>query len=120
MKLESGEIVSATQVRKLLLADEWAEIERYVPQCVLDRLRGLGGTVRYRIAEAEKELAREAEKKCDYPHMKLNQLVDRIAGLEKVVVYTVGRDMRKLLERLPEEIVERLKFCDKSAGEGVF
>lgn len=104
-ELDNGKIISATEVRKLLLNDELAEIAKYVPQSTFDYLIKIKDTVKHRIENIIQS----------YIQTQIEEFVDKVCSLGRAVVYTVGHDTRGLLEHLPAEVIERLEYCDKSA-----
>lgn len=112
-ELESGKIISATEVRKLLLKDEWSEIAKYVPQSTLDYLRKIKDTIKLRITKLKQTST------ADCIQNQIQEFVDKVCSLDKIVIYTVGREAKGLIKYLPTEVVERLEYCDKSARKEV-
>lgn len=102
-KLDNGNVISATEVRKFVLQDEWLKISQYVPQSTYNYLKKIRDTVKERI------------KNTDYIQSQMKEFADKVCSFDKVVIYTVGNNTKGLIEYLPTEVIERLAYCDKSA-----
>lgn len=107
-KLENGKWISATEVRRLLLKEEWIGISQYVPQSTLDYMKKIKDTVKQRIGNL-------SAPDNYYVQNKINEFVDMICHLDKIVIYSVGGNTKGLIKHLPKEVAERLEYCDKSA-----
>lgn len=105
-ELDSGRIISASTVRKLLLQDEWEQMKEFVPETTLHYLKRIKVSVAHRI---------EAQAHTDYTRSQIHDFILTIRRLEKVILYTIGHDTRNLLKLLPEETKEKIVYCDKSA-----
>lgn len=111
-KLDDGNIISATEVRKLLLKDEWLKISKYVPQSTYNYLKKIKDTVKERMEKRYPDT--------DYIQSQIKEFVDKVCSFDKAVIYTVGHDTRGLMEYLPAEVAERFAYCDKSAKDKEF
>ncbi len=108
----SGRFIAST-VRRLLLGEKWDEIEKYVPMTTLEYLKKIKTVVADRI-KRKKEPRDDIQKQ-------VQDFVEMIGTFDKVILYSIGQAARGLVALLPQEILEHLEYCDKSAvGEDIY
>jgi len=105
-QLMDGRVINATEVRAYLLQENWDKIAQYVPNTTLEYLLKIKTFVKDRVL-----------KLAQYPRSRINNLVQRICDTEKVVIYTMGHDAKKIMDLLPNEAKYKCVYCDKTASE---
>lgn len=107
-QLADGGVINATEVRTCLLQDNWDKIAQYVPNTTLKYLLKIKDSVKGRILKYE-------QNSCDRMHY----LVKKICDTEKVVIYTMGHDTKKIIDLLPYEEKYKCVYCDKNARQKI-
>lgn len=104
-KLAGNVIISASKVRKCLADGDEDIIKELVPQSTLEYLRH---HVDYNKKKNRVNLDRFEQKM-------IQNMVEFIRNHNKIVLYGTGRDAQGLLKCLPEEMIEKLEYCDRRA-----
>lgn len=47
----------------------------------------------------------------------ISEIIDRICQEEKVVIYTIGKDTRHLIQKIPEPVRSHFVYVDKKAAD---
>lgn len=104
--------INATSVRKALIDKDFDFIEKRVPKSVCEYLIANRQTILYRIGEIEKR-NKNYVSEIAFPY--IDDFVQTITKLDKVVFYTISHDTRALVDCLPKEILGKIEYCDKVA-----
>lgn len=103
-KLVRGMAISASRVRKYLKTGDWQTVQELVPQATMAYLQK-------HVKAVEKN-----EKVLDrYEQKVLRNMIDFIHNFDRTVLYGTGRDALGLLKYMPEEVIEKLDYCDRRA-----
>lgn len=115
-KTDKGEIISATNVRAMLY-EEKGNLAELVPNTTLKYLEKNKNFIldRTNYLEIQKELY-----KINFKENAIGKIVEFISTYDKVVIYGLGIDAKKLLSYLPEEQLVKLVYCDKKADSEEF
>lgn len=108
----NGNAINATSVRKALIDKDFDFIAKRVPKSVCEYLIANRETILYRMGEIEKR-NKDYVSEIVFPY--IDDFVQRITKLDKVVFYTIGHETRALVDCLPKEILEKIEYCDKAA-----
>ncbi len=108
----NGNAINATSVRKALIDKDFDFIAKRVPKSVCEYLIANRETILYRIGEIEKR-NKDYVREIVFPY--IDDFVQRIIKLDKVVFYTISHDTRALVDCLPKEILGKIEYCDKAA-----
>lgn len=101
-----GTPVSATSVRRLLAQNDWGAIADLVPPTTLNYLKENHNTILNRNVIKEQVTPRQ---------LQIQNLVHLICNSDKVVLYTVGKYTELLVSLIPQDVADKLIFCDKAA-----
>lgn len=105
-QLTDGRIINATEARACLLQENWDKIAQYVPNTTLEYLLKIKDSVKDRILKYGQD-----------PRNRMNYLVQKICDTEKVVIYTMGHDTKKIMDLLSYEEKYKCVYCDKNARD---
>lgn len=108
----NGNAINATSVRKALIDKDFDFIAKRVPKSVCEYLIASRETILYRIGEIEKR-NKDYVSEIVFPY--IDDFIQRITKLDKVVFYTISHDTRALVDCLPQEILGKIEYCDKAA-----
>ena len=108
----NGNAINATSVRKALIDKDFDFIAKRVPKSVCEYLIANRETILYRMGEIEKR-NKDYVSEIVFPY--IDDFVQRITKLDKVVFYTIGHETRALVECLPKSVLENIEYCDKAA-----
>lgn len=108
----NGNAINATSVRKALIDRNFDFIAKRVPKSVCEYLIANRETILYRMGEIEKR-NKDYVSEIVFPY--IDDFVQRITKLDKVVFYTISHDTRALVDCLPKEILGKIEYCDKAA-----
>lgn len=108
----NGNAINATSVRKALIDKDFDFIAKRVPKSVSEYLIANRETILYRMDEIEKR-NKDYVSEIVFPY--IDDFVQRITKLDKVVFYTISHDTRALVDCLPKEILGKIEYCDKAA-----
>ena len=108
----NGNAINATSVRKALIDKDFDFIAKRVPKSVCEYLIANRETILYRMGEIEKR-NKDYVSEIVFPY--IDDFVQRITKLDKVVFYTISHDTRALVDCLPQEILGKIEYCDKAA-----
>lgn len=99
--------ISATEVIALLKNSRWEEVSALISKDVLHYLKD----------NRDMLLEREETLKNLYKKNKFDieeKFINRISSYKKIVIYSVGKDAVKIINRLPEDIRKNLVFSDRN------
>ena len=108
----NGNAINATSVRKALIDKDFDFIAKRVPKSVSEYLIANRETILYRMDEIEKR-NKDYVSEIVFPY--IDDFVQTITKLDKVVFYTISHDTRALVDCLPKEILGKIEYCDKAA-----
>lgn len=108
----NGNAINATSVRKALIDKDFDFIAKRVPKSVSEYLIANRETILYRMGEIEK---RNLDYVSEIVFPYIDDFVQRITKLDKVVFYTISHDTRALVECLPKTVLDKIEYCDKAA-----
>ena len=108
----NGNAINATSVRKALIDKDFDFIAKRVPKSVCEYLIANRETILYRMGEIEKR-NKDYVSEIVFPY--IDDFIQRITKLDKVVFYTISHDTRALVDCLPQEILGKIEYCDKAA-----
>ena len=108
----NGNAINATSVRKALIDRNFDFIAKRVPKSVCEYLIANRETILYRMGEIEKR-NKDYVSEIVFPY--IDDFVQTITKLDKVVFYTISHDTRALVDCLPKEILGKIEYCDKAA-----
>lgn len=104
--LSDGTPISATSVRKLLVQKDWDVIADLVPPTTLHYLKENQDIILNRNVIRDQTTPIQ---------LQIQNLVHTICNLDKVVLYTVGKYTELLMSMIPQNVADKLVFCDKAA-----
>lgn len=112
-ELSDGAVISASLVRKMLMNNQWDEMRRFVPKTTLNYLKRIKETIAQRI-----EIQKSMDHSSDYTQGQMEDFIQNICSLDKVILYSIGNNTEKLLKRIPREAAKRIEYCDREARNG--
>lgn len=105
--LSDGTPISASFVRKLAAKKDWDAIMDLVPPTTLNYLK------EHQDIVSNRSVIRE---QTTFAQFRIQKLVRTICDLDKVVLYTVGKYTELLISLIPQNVADKLIFCDKAAS----